>query len=85
MAWNNFWHLHYSLVLPIFVAVRELLRAAAEKLRGRSMTAEQLDRGRRVCAVIAALLFAGGGLVLAAVVEVSLELQLVDLVHVRWH
>jgi hypothetical protein len=85
VAWNNFWHLHYSLVLPIFVAVRELLRAAAEKLRGRSMTAEQLDRGRRVCAVIAAVVFAGGGLVLAAVVEVSWSIQLVDLVHLRWH
>jgi 3',5'-cyclic AMP phosphodiesterase CpdA len=83
-AWNNFWHLHYSLVLPIFVVVRELLRAALEQFRGRLITAEQLDQGRRVCAIIAALLFASGGLVLAVIVEVSFHLQLVDIVHVRW-
>jgi 3',5'-cyclic AMP phosphodiesterase CpdA len=84
VAWNNFWHLHYSLVLPIFVVVRELLRAALEQLRGRSVTPEQLDRGRRVCGVIAALLFTGSGLVLATTVEVSFGIQLIDIVHVRW-
>ena len=84
LARDNFWHLHYSLVLPIFVALRELLRAAAEKFRGRSVTAEQLDRGRRVCAVIAALIFGGGGLVLATFADVSFGLRLVDIVHVRW-
>jgi hypothetical protein len=46
VTWNNLWHLHYTLVLPIFVVVRELLRAAAEKFRGRPMTPEQLDRRR---------------------------------------
>ena len=84
LAWENFWHLHYSLVLPIFVALREILRVAAEKFRGRSTTPEQLDRGRRVCAVIAALLFAGGGLILATAVEVSFSLRLVDILHVQW-
>jgi 3',5'-cyclic AMP phosphodiesterase CpdA len=84
VAWNNFWHLHYSLVLPIFVVVRELLRAAAERLRGRSITAEQLDRSRRVCALIAAMLFAGGGLAVATIVEASFGLQITDIVHIRW-
>ncbi len=84
LAWENFWHLHYSLVLPIFVVLRELLRAAAEKSRGKSMTPEQLDRGRRMCALIAAGLFIVGGLALAATVEVSYGLQLVDIVHIRW-
>jgi Calcineurin-like phosphoesterase len=84
LAWNNFWHLHYSLVLPIFVVVRELLRAATEKFRGRSITADELDRSRRVCAVIAALLFASGGLAVAATVEVSFGLQIVDIVHLQW-
>jgi hypothetical protein len=46
VTWNNLGHLHYTLVLPIFVVVRELLRAAAEKFRGRPMTPEQLDRRR---------------------------------------
>jgi 3',5'-cyclic AMP phosphodiesterase CpdA len=85
VAWNNFWHLHYSLVLPLFVVVRELLRAMTEKFRGRSMTVEELDRSRRACAVIAALLFAGGGLVVAMIVDVSFGLQFVDIVHLRWH
>jgi predicted MPP superfamily phosphohydrolase len=84
IAWENFWQLHYSLVLPIFVALRELLRVTAEKFRGRSTTPEQLDRGRRICAVIAALTFASGGLVLAIFVEVSFSLHLVDILHVRW-
>jgi hypothetical protein len=84
IARENFWHLHYSLVLPIFVVLRELLRAVVEKFRSRAMTAEQLDRGRRVCAVIAALIFAGGGLSVAVTVEVSFGLGLVDIVHARW-
>ena len=84
VAWNNFWHLHYSLVLPLFVVLREVLRAGAEKFRGRSITAGQLDRSRRVCAVIAALMFIGGGLAVATVVEVSFGLQFVDILHVRW-
>ena len=53
---ENFWQLHYSLVLPIFVVLRELLRAILEKIRGRAVTAEQLDHGRRMCAIIAALI-----------------------------
>jgi 3',5'-cyclic AMP phosphodiesterase CpdA len=84
VAWNNCRHLHYCLVLPVFVALRELLRAAAEKWRGRPMTAEQLDRGRRICAVIAALLFAGGGLALAAVVDVSFGVSFPDVMRLRW-
>jgi Calcineurin-like phosphoesterase len=83
MAVDNFWHLHYTLVLPIFVALRELLRALAARLRGRSSSPEQLDRGRRVGTVLAALLLAGGGIALALLVEVSLGLQLVDVEHVR--
>lgn len=84
IAWDNFWHLHYSLVLPGFVVLRELLRAVVEKFRGRAITAEQLDRGRRVCAVIAALIFAGCGLALAAAFEISFGLRLVDIVRIRW-
>ncbi len=84
IAWENFWQLHYSLVLPIFVVLRELLRAMLEKFRGRAVTAEQLDHGRRVCAVLAALIFAGGGLVVAASVEISFGLSLVDVAHLRW-
>jgi 3',5'-cyclic AMP phosphodiesterase CpdA len=84
LALENLWHLHYSLVLPIFVVLREILRAAAERLGGRSITAESLDRRRRICAVLAMLIFAGGGVLVATLVEVSLGLQVVDVVHLRW-
>ena len=83
MAVDNFWHLHYTLVFPLFVALREVLRVLAEQLRGRSPSPEQLDRGRRIGTVLAALFFAGGGLTLAYLVEISFGLQLVDVEHVR--
>jgi hypothetical protein len=75
---ESFWHLHYSLVFPTFVALRELLRALAERLHGRSASPEELDRGRRIGTVFAALLLAGGGIALASVVDLSVGLQLVD-------
>jgi hypothetical protein len=84
VAWNNFWHLHYSLVLPVFVALREVLRGGAEKLLGRSMTAEQLDRSRRICAVIAAVIFVVGGLAVAIVTETTLKIRFLDVVELRW-
>jgi hypothetical protein len=84
VVWNNFRHLHYSLVLPIFVVLRELLRAAAERFRGRPLDPAQLDRSRRVCAVMAALLFTGGGLGLAVVADLYLGVRLLDVVQLRW-
>ena len=83
MAVDNFWHLHYTLVFPLFVALREVLRVLAERLRGRSPSPEQLDRGRRIGTILAALFFAGGGLTLVLLVEISFGLQLVDVEHVR--
>jgi 3',5'-cyclic AMP phosphodiesterase CpdA len=83
MAVDNFWHLHYTLVFPLFVVVRELLRALVDWVRGRSIPPDQFDRGRRIGTVLAALLLAGGGLTLALLVDVSLGLQLVDVVNVQ--
>ena len=83
IAVNNFWHLHYTLVFPLFVALREVLRVLVERLRGRSTLPDQLDRGRRIGTVLAALFFAGGGLTLAYFVEISFGLQIVDVDHVR--
>lgn len=83
MAFDNFWHLHYSLVLPILVALRELLRSIAERFSRRSVTPEQLARGRKICGIATAMLVVAGGLALAAIVEVSLGLQLVDILHVQ--
>jgi len=83
LAVDHFWHLHYTLVVPILVALRELLRAGAERFPGRAITAEQLNRRRRFGTVLAALLLAAGGLTLTMTVEVSIGLQLVDVEHVR--
>jgi len=83
MAVDHFWHLHYTLVVPLFVALRELLRALGERVRGRAISPAQFERRRRVGTVLAALLLGGGGLTLAMLVEVSLGLQLVDVANVR--
>ena len=83
LAVDRFWHLHYTLVVPILVALRELLRAGAERFPGRPITPSQLSRRRRLGTVLAALLLAGGGIALAMTVEVSIGLQLVDVEHVR--
>jgi 3',5'-cyclic AMP phosphodiesterase CpdA len=82
-ALENFWHLHYTLVFPAFVALREILRSVAEQFSGPKATAEQRDRRRRVAAVIGALLFASAGLALALGVDLSIGLELVDVEHVR--
>ena len=83
LAVDHFWHLHYTLVVPILVALRELLRAGAERFPGRAIASDQVNRRRRLGTVLAALLLAGGGLALAMTVEVSIGLQLVDVEHVR--
>src|SRR5690242_14383 len=76
-------HLHYTLIFPIFVALREVLRAAAERLAGRSISPEQLAGRRRLGTILAALLFAIAGLTLALTVELQAGLKLVDVERVR--
>jgi 3',5'-cyclic AMP phosphodiesterase CpdA len=71
--------LHYTLVFPIFIAVREVLRTVAERVGGRSMTPQQLARWRRVGTVLAALIFAATGLTLAMVVEFTVGFKQLDL------
>jgi 3',5'-cyclic AMP phosphodiesterase CpdA len=82
-ALDNFSHLHYTLVFPIFVALREVFRTIAERLPGMTQTQEHLYRRRRAGTVFAALLLGGAGLALALSVELSMGLQLVDVEHVR--
>ena len=82
-AVENFWHLHYTLVFPVFVAAREVLRSIAERFSGETGSAEQLDRRRRMGTVFGALLFAAGGVALAVTVDLSIGLQLVDVERVR--
>jgi Calcineurin-like phosphoesterase len=75
---DNFWHLHYTLVFPIFVALREILRAIAERLPGMTYTQEHIHRRRRVATLISALLLGGAGFALAMSIELSIGLKLVD-------
>lgn len=58
---DNVQQLHYILIFPIFVALREVLRKIAEQLYGRSITGQQLNRGRRIGSVLAAVVFAAAG------------------------
>jgi 3',5'-cyclic AMP phosphodiesterase CpdA len=82
-AVDSFWHLHYTLVFPAIVVLREILRIIAERVPGRPRTPEQLHRRRRAGSVLAALLLASAGAVLAWRVEVSLGLQLIEAGQVR--
>jgi 3',5'-cyclic AMP phosphodiesterase CpdA len=70
-ALDSFWHLHYTLVFPLFVALRELISAAAERLPARTMTADVFFRRRRLGTVLATMLLAGGAVALAAAVTFS--------------
>jgi len=76
-------HLHYTLVFPLFVGLREFLVTVAEYLRSRSMSTEELGRQRRICTVVAALLFTAAGLALAFGIEFSVGLKLVHIEQVR--
>jgi 3',5'-cyclic AMP phosphodiesterase CpdA len=82
-TFHRFRHLHYVLVYPIFVAVRETVRVGIEIFGRGTFTPERLWRRRRLGAVLAALLFAGGGLFLALSIELSFGLKLLDVEHVR--
>jgi 3',5'-cyclic AMP phosphodiesterase CpdA len=80
---DTFWHLHYTLIFPAIVVVREMLQIIAERVPGRPRTPEQLHRRRRVASVLAALLLGSAGAVLAWRIAVSLGLQLIDAGQVR--
>lgn len=80
---DNVQQLHYILIFPIFVAVREVMRKIAEQFYGRSITPEQLNRGRRVGSVLAALIFAGAGVALLVFAWSSFGLQELDVAHIH--
>lgn len=65
MVRESLWHLQHTFVFPIFVALRETVSAGLERLPGPAGASARLDRRRRLGAILASLLLAGGGLALA--------------------
>jgi 3',5'-cyclic AMP phosphodiesterase CpdA len=84
MAVENLWHLHYTLVFPIFVGLRETISAILERLPGETRASAALDRRRRIGAVLAAMLLAGGGLLLVWRVGVLANPGFADVVMQPW-
>jgi 3',5'-cyclic AMP phosphodiesterase CpdA len=70
-AIDSFWHLHHTLVFPLFVALRELISAGAERLPAKAMNADVLFRRRRFGTLVATGLLAGSAAALAAAVTFS--------------
>jgi 3',5'-cyclic AMP phosphodiesterase CpdA len=83
-AVENFWYLHYALVFPMFVALREAISALIERLPGETRASAELDRRRRIGTVLAALLLASGGLLLSWSVGVLAHPGLADVVMQPW-
>jgi len=83
IAYDSFSRLHYTLVFPIFVTLREVLRSISERLPGMSDTQEHLYRRRLVGTMVAALLLGGAGFALAMSIELSAGLKLVDVERVQ--
>jgi hypothetical protein len=80
---DNVQQLHYILIFPIFVAVREFLRKIAEQLYGESITPKQLNRGRRISSVLAALIFAGAGFALLFIAWSWFGPQVLDITRIH--
>ena len=83
-AVENLWHLHYTLVFPIFVGLRETISVIIEQLPGETRASSRLDRRRRIGTALAAMLMAGGGLLLAWSVGVLANPGLTDVVMQPW-
>src|SRR5262249_18739435 len=79
---NNFWHLHRTLVFPLFVALREMIGIGLEAVPSRPLDDYALNRLPRASTVLASILLAGTGVVLAFAVPFSTAAGLEDLRHV---
>lgn len=83
-AIENLWHLHYTLVFPLFVGLRETISAVLERLGGETRASVDLDRRRRLGSVLAAMLLAGGSLLLAASIGAFANPAIGDVVLQPW-
>jgi 3',5'-cyclic AMP phosphodiesterase CpdA len=73
---DNFWHLHHTLVFPLFVTLREAISIGLEAVPARALDAQALYRLRRTSTVLAAVVLAGGGVALASVAPFSTVVRL---------
>lgn len=64
-ALHNIWQLHYTLIFPIFVLVRELIKLIGEYFLPWDPAPEALQQRRRLGTILAGVLFAGIALVIA--------------------
>ena len=79
MTLDNFWHLHHTLVFPVFVALRETVCAFLERFLAPGADAVQLARTRRAGTVLATLLLASAGVLLASLSPFSVLAGLDDI------
>jgi 3',5'-cyclic AMP phosphodiesterase CpdA len=78
---DNFWHLHQTLVFPLFVALREVIGIGLEAVPSRALDDRALHRLRRASTVLATMLLAGSGVALAFAVPFSTFADLENLRH----
>jgi 3',5'-cyclic AMP phosphodiesterase CpdA len=65
-ALHNVWQLHYTLIFPIFVLVRELIKLIGESFLPWDPAPEALQRRRRLGTILAGILFAVTAFLIAA-------------------
>jgi calcineurin-like phosphoesterase family protein len=81
---DNVRHLHDTLVLPLFVALREAISMGLEAVHSRALDDQSLHRLRRSSTALATLLLAGSGVTLAFTVPFSTVAGLENLRHVNF-
>src|SRR5215467_4303182 len=79
---DNFWHLHHTLVFPLFVTLREVIGMGLEAVPSRALDDRDLHRLRRASTVLSTMLLAGSGFTLALAVPFSTVAGLDNLRHV---
>jgi len=83
-ATRNLFHLHYTLVFPVFILGREMIKVLAERWVGAVDTPVKLYRRRVIGTAVAGAIFAGGALLIAYALLRSYGIQVVSLVSGDW-
>lgn len=76
---DNLWHLHQTLVFPLFVTLREVIGIGLEAVPAGALDDMALHRLRRVSTVLTTMLLAGGGAALVFAVPFSTVADLENL------